>query len=64
MGPWIGGDGRGGIWAAGATNDAKAMRYDTRTRDWTLFENPVPNASNYGMTGDGAGNGWWSRGTG
>ena len=60
VGPWIGGDGRGGIWAAGATNDAKAMRYDTRTRDWTLFENPVPNASNYGMTGDGAGNGWWS----
>ena len=60
VGPWIGDDGRGGIWAAGATNDAKAMRYDTRTRDWTLFENPVPNASNYGMTGDGAGNGWWS----
>ena len=27
---------------------------------WTLFENPVPNASNYGMTGDGAGNGRWS----
>ena len=37
-----------------------ARRRLPRTRDWTLFENPVPNASNYGMTGDGAGNGWWS----
>ena len=60
VGPWIGDDGRGGIWAAGAANDVKAMRYDTTTREWTLFENPIPNASNYGMTGDGDGNGWWS----
>ena len=60
VGPWIGDDGLGGIWAAGAANDVKAMRYDTTTREWTLFENPIPNASNYGMTGDGAGNGWWS----
>ena len=60
VGPWIGDDGRGGIWSAGAANDVKAMRYDTATREWTLFENPIPNASNYGMTGDGDGNGWWS----
>lgn len=60
VGPWIGDDGRGGIWSAGAANDVKAMRYDTTTREWTLFENPIPNASNYGMTGDGDGNGWWS----
>ena len=60
VGPWIGDDGRGGIWAAGAANDVKAMRYDTTTREWTLFENPIPSASNYGMTGDGDGNGWWS----
>ena len=60
VGPWIGEDGQGGIWTAGAANDVKAMRYDTRTREWTLFENPIPNASNYGMIGDGDGNGWWS----
>ncbi len=60
VGPWIGDDGLGGIWTAGAINDIKAMRYDTATREWVLFENPIPNASNYGMTGDGAGNGWWS----
>ena len=60
VGPWIGDDGLGGIWTAGAANDVKAMRYDPGTREWVLFENPIPNASNYGMTGDGVGNGWWS----
>ena len=60
VGPWIGEDGKRGIWAAGYADDAKAMRYDTQTRQWTLFKNPIPNASNYGMIGDGDGNGWWS----
>ena len=60
VGPWIGEGGKRGIWAAGYANDAKAMRYDTQTRQWTLFKNPIPNASNYGMIGDGDGNGWWS----
>ena len=69
IGPFIGRDGRGGIWAAGSgrgetteNNDVpiKAMRYDTKTRQWKMFAEPVPNTSGYGMAGDSQGNGWWA----
>jgi len=69
VGGFIGRDGQGGIWTSGggrgetedeAGTPVKAMRYDTKTKQWTTYRDPVQNSSGYGMTGDGEGNGWWS----
>jgi streptogramin lyase len=69
VGPFAGRDGNNGIWVSGggrgeidddSSVPIKAMRFDTRTRQWTTYRDPIANVSGYGMTGDRQGNGWWS----
>jgi virginiamycin B lyase len=66
IGPFIGHDGQGAIWASTGLGDRSpvhALRYDPKTGQWKSFPNPLPQMSTYGMTGDAQGNGWWSTST-
>ena len=56
-------DGKGNIWAATRIG---AIRFDTRTREFTEFKSvtltsPDGRTDTYGVTGDREGNGWWTQ---
>lgn len=56
---WLGGDGKGYIWAASGTmKEGGALRYDPRTKTFMVFKSPTAGVT-YGIAGDADGNGWW-----
>lgn len=63
VGQFLNPDGAGGIWAL---TDGGALRFDTETKQFTEFKNPIQVSDKgltdtYGITGDREGNGWWSQ---
>lgn len=58
---WLSYDGKGRIWTASGPQRAQggALRFDPKTRQFTMFKNPTAKMT-YGIAGDGDGNGWWT----